>query len=88
MTLCDDLDSLVGAVRDQGKVIALVDSTLLRYCMGSSKRAVEQLVHDRSVYVISCYPYQLDGELIEGRIEYWVDSIWTQRILGKKTGVA
>jgi hypothetical protein len=88
VTLCDDLDSLVEAARDHEKVIALVDANVLRYCMGSSMKAVEQLISDRSVYLISLYPCQLDDELVEGAIESKVDSIWMERILGKETGVA
>jgi hypothetical protein len=88
VTLCDDLDSMVGAAGGHERMIALVDSTLLRHCMGSTKRVIEQLISDRSLYLICLYPYQLDDELVEGAIEYKVDSIWMQRILGKETGVA
>jgi hypothetical protein len=82
VTLCEDLDSMVEATGNQ-RMIALVDSTLLGYCMGSTKRVIDRLVSDRSLYLICLYPYQLDDELAEGAIEYMVDSIWMQRILGK-----
>ncbi len=63
--MCGDWDSLLHVAGMHETGIAVIDSTLLKYCTSARRRILTNLARDRRLYVVGVYPYQLDTELVE-----------------------
>jgi hypothetical protein len=85
ITLCDDLGTMLDvALVLRKEMIAVVDSTLWRGNVLQKMKAYRLEMTDHPIYILRFYPYQLEGEMIDDTILYYVDSVWMRKILGRK----
>jgi len=85
ITLCDDLETMLDVAHVlRMEMIAVVDSALWRGNVLEKVKANQLEMTDHPIYILRFYPYQLEGEMIDDAILYYVDSVWMRKILGRR----